>query len=289
MKGVFRVLGGLLVVIVSGRLVFAQTADIDSIVAREMSARRIPGVAIAVVEDHRITFERAYGTSNLETQTPLRADAVFELASVTKQFTAAAVMMLVEEGKVGLDEPIARYLDETPESWKEITVRRLLTHTGGLEIASLPIVEGSPPLNVTTQAAFDYVSKLPLRFPPGQEGWYSDAGYFLLGMIIEKASGESYREFMQREIFEPLGMSQSSILDKSRVLLGRVPTYSLRDGVHVNWRRDWDFELPSFFGIFSTLRDLAKWDDSLRDATLLSGEGLAQMWTPANVSNGNRA
>ncbi len=268
----------------------AQTTDtVDSIVTQEMRARRIPGVAIAVVENGLVTLERAYGTANLETETPLRTDAVFELASVTKQFTAAAIMMLVEEGKVALDEPIATYIDGTPEAWKAITVRQLLTHTGGLEISGLPAIAGSAPLNITTLVAFDYVAGQQPRFPPGREGWYSDAGYFLLGMIVEKAAGESYREFMQHRVFEPLQMSQSSILDKSRVLKGRVPTYSIRSGELVNWRRDWDYELPSFFGIFSTLRDLAKWDASLRNATLLEKESLEQMWTPAKVSGGNPA
>jgi hypothetical protein len=153
----------------------------------------------------------------------------------------------------------------------------------------VPRIAGSAPLYVTTKAAFEHVANQAPRFAAGQEGWYSDAGYFLLGMIIERASGETYRAFIERRIFEPLQMAQSSILDKSRVLEGRVPTYSLRGAEHVHWRRDWDYELPSFFGIFSTLGDLAKWDESLRGSTLLSQESLAQMWQPARVDNGNAA
>jgi hypothetical protein len=158
-----------------------------------------------------------------------------------------------------------------------------------LDSSALPRSGGSAPLYVTTKAAFEHVSAQAPRFAPGQEGWYSDAGYFLLGMIVERASGESWRRFIERRILEPLQMTRSSILDKARVLEGRVPTYSLRGDEHVNWRRDWDYELPSFFGIFSTLGDLAKWDESLRHATLLRQESLAQMWTPATVSNGSLA
>jgi CubicO group peptidase (beta-lactamase class C family) len=276
---------GVLLIAAAGSAV-AQDA-VDTIVAEAMRARRIPGVAIAVVEDGRVS-ERAYGVANLETKTPLRTDAVFELASITKQFTAAAIMLLVEDGKVALDESVRTYVDAAPETWAGITVRQLLTHTAGLEIGAVPRIGDSAPLNVTTRAAFEFVSQQPPRFPPGREGWYSDGGYFLLGMVIEKASGESYRAFMQRRIFDRLGMTQSSILDKARVLEGRVPTYSLRDGAHVNWRRDWDYELPSFFGVFSTLQDLAKWDASLRAATLLDERSLAQMWTPATVAGGQR-
>jgi CubicO group peptidase (beta-lactamase class C family) len=262
---------------------------IDSIVGHEMKLRRIPGVAVAVIDNGSVVFKRVYGTANLETGTPLQVSAVFELASVTKQFTGAAIMLLVEDGKVGLDEPISRYIDNAPAEWARITVRHLLTHTGGLDSPAVPRYEGSALLNITTKQAFDFVAKLPLRFPPGREGWYSDPGYLLLGMIVEKASGQSYRQFMQQRIFNRLQMTHSSILDKARVLPGRVSTYMIRDGQLLNWRRDWDHELPSFFGIFSTLDDLAKWDAALRAETLLKSASLQQMWMPAQLENGQLA
>ena len=108
-------------------------------------------------------------------------------------------------------------------------------------------------------------------------------------MIIERASGQSYRAFLQQRVFGPAGMTNSSVLDKERVLHGRVATYSWRDGQHVNWRRDWDYELPSFFGVFSTLKDLAAWDAALRRGALLRPASLEQMWTPATLSNGQQA
>ena len=267
----------------------AAAARIDSIVRHEMQLRRIPGVAVAVVDGGRVTFRRAYGTANLETETQLGPDAVFELASVTKQFTAAAVMLLVQEGNVDLDDPISRYIDNAPAAWAGITVRRLLTHTGGLDSPSVPRYDGSALLNITTRQAFDFVARMPLRFPPGREGWYSDPGYLLLGMVIEKASGQAYRPFMQQHIFDPLQMSHTSILDKARVLPGRVSTYMLREGRLLNWRRDWDHELPSFFGIFSTLDDLVKWDAALRTTTWLSASSLQQLWTPGRLDNGQQA
>ena len=267
----------------------AQATRIDSVIGFEMRLRRIPGVAVAVVENGNVVFKRAYGTANLETETPLTTDAVFELASVTKQFTAAAIMLLVEEGKVGLDQPISTYIADTPAEWSAITVRHLLTHTGGLAINGLPRVNESALLVVRTPVALDYVKKQPMQFPTGTQGWYSDAGYFLLGVIIEKASGMSYREFMQQRVFDRLQMSNTSILDKARVLKKRVPTYTIREGELQNWRRDWDYELPSFFGIFSTLDDLAKWDLALRGNSLLQATSLQQMWTPAKLDNGQFA
>jgi CubicO group peptidase (beta-lactamase class C family) len=256
---------------------------------RAIQERHVPGLAIAVVENGAITEQRAHGIANLETATPMTTGAVFELASVTKPITATAVMMLVEEGKVSLDAPISTYIDATPAAWAPITVRQLLTHTSGLDNLSLPRIQGAVPLRVTTAQMFDYLVQQPLRWPIGQNGWYSDAGYFLLGMIIERASGQSYRAFLQQRIFGPAGMTNSSVLDKERVLHGRVATYSWRDGQHVNWRRDWDYELPSFFGVFSTLKDLAAWDAALRRGALLRRASLEQMWAPATLSNGQQA
>jgi CubicO group peptidase (beta-lactamase class C family) len=198
-------------------------------------------------------------------------------------------MMLVEDGKVSLDAPIATYIESAPAAWASITVRQLLTHTSGLDNISLPRIQGALPLRVTTAQMFEYLVQQPLRWPTGQNGWYSDAGYFLLGMIIERASGQSYRAFLQQRVFDPAGMSNSSVLDKERVLRGRVPTYSWRDGQHFNWRRDWDYELPSFFGVFSTLKDLAAWDAALRRGAQLRPSSLEQMWTPATLSNGHQA
>lgn len=266
----------------------SQRTAIDSFVLRTMHARRIPGVAFAVVQDGAVVYKKAFGVGNVETETPLSVNSVFELASVTKQFTAAAIMMLVEEGKVRLDASITTYVDSAPPAWSPITVRHLLTHTSGIFAGGIVRYQGSPLLAVTTKQAFQFVATQRV-FPSGDVGFYSDAGYFLLGMIIEKASGRSYREFIQRRIFDPLQMKHSSITDRRRVIKGRVSTYEIADSTLVNWRRDWDYELPSFFGIWSTLDDLAKWDTALRRKTLLGQASLDQMWTPAKLNDGRDA
>jgi D-alanyl-D-alanine carboxypeptidase len=266
----------------------AESAAIDSFVLQTMKTRRIPGVAVAVVNQGTVVYQKAFGVANLETETPLTVKSVFELASVTKQFTAGAIMMLVEEGKVKLDAPIATYIDRAPPAWSPITVRHLLTHTSGLFAGGIVRHQGSALLEVTTEQAFQFVSTQGV-FPTGEVGFYSDAGYFLLGMIIENASGLKYRDFLQRRIFDPLGMTQSSVTDRRRVLSGRVSTYEIGDGALINWRRDWDYELPSFFGIWSTLDDVAKWDTALRRNTLISQASLDQMWTPATLADGRDA
>ena len=269
-------------------LTAAESAPIDAFVLDTMKARRIPGVAVAVVQNGTVVYRKAFGVSNLETETPLTPDSVFELASVTKQFTAAAIMMLVEAGKVRLDAPVSTYVDGAPDGWAQITVRHLLTHTSGIFAGGIVRHQNSPLLEVTTKQAFDAVAAARV-FPAGDVGFYSDAGYFLLGMIVEKASGQKYRDFLQQRIFDPLGMTFSSVTDRRRVMKGRVSTYEIAAGALVNWRRDWDYELPSFFGIWSTLDDVARWDTALRNRTLLSQASLDAMWSPAKLNDGRDA
>jgi CubicO group peptidase (beta-lactamase class C family) len=264
----------------------AKTAAIDSLVTSEMRARRIPGAAIAIVDDGKTVYKKAYGIANLETETPVTLNSVFELASVTKQFTAAGIMLLVEEGKLTLDDSITKFFDQSPDIWKGLTIRQLLTHTAGLQSGGVVNYQGSPLLFISTKQAYEMIAGRPLFLPAGTHGFYADAGYFLLGMITEKASGMSWRTFMQRRIFDPLQMSTTSILDKRRVLKGRVPTYEFVGDTLVNWRRDWQYELPSFFGIFSTLDDMAKWSTSLHRRTLLKAESLGEMWTPSKLTTG---
>ncbi len=137
-----------------------------------MTAQQIPGVAVAVVEDGNLVLARAWGYSNIETGTALDTGAVFELASVTKQFTAAAMMLLVEQGKVSLDDPVSKYLAGTPEAWAGMTVGSLLNHTSGLPIDGFPGFEGSPLLLITTRQAFEFIARQPLIFPPGESAFY---------------------------------------------------------------------------------------------------------------------
>ena len=262
---------------------------VDALMQREMQTRSIPGAAVAVVEDGTIVFQRAYGVANLESDTPMTTRSIFEIASLTKQFTAVATLMLVEEGKLRLDDLLSAYIDNTPAAWQRITIRHLLTHTSGLDISAMPRVDGSAPLAISKKQALEFILQQPMFTATGRTGWYSDGGYVLLGMVIERVSGQSYREFITQRVFTPLKMQDSSLRDKVRVLKGRVATYSLREGQLVNWRRESDYEVPAAFGIHSTVGDLALWDASLRRAALLKPASLEQMWTPAKLDNGEDA
>jgi CubicO group peptidase (beta-lactamase class C family) len=274
------------------------TDKIDAYITKQMQARRIPGLAFAVVEDGKVTLKKAYGIDNLETDTPVKVGSIFHVASITKQFTAAAIMMLVEQGKVRLDDSITTYLNPVPEAWAKITVRHLLTHTSGImpgpiirvdDQGRLTMRAGTALLDITATRALEVMAREPLLFPPGERIMYCDAGYFLLGLVIEKASAQPYQGFMQERFFEPLHMSNSSILDRWKIVKGSVPVYTIRNGQLAPWRRDWQYEVNAFAGICSTVEDLAKWDEALRAGKLLKQTSLDLMWTPAKLNNGQEA
>jgi CubicO group peptidase (beta-lactamase class C family) len=275
----------------------ARADKVDDYVRQAMQKRRIPGLALAVVKDGKVVKAKGYGVANLETQTPVTPVTVFELASITKQFTATGIMLLVEQGKVDLDQKISRYLEGTPESWKQITVRHLLTHTSGLP----PLEKGFGSLvwtlNISTAEMYDAARKDPLGFAAGDKWEYSDVGYFLLGMIIENVSGQAYAEFLAERIFKPAGMTNSSVMNQYEVIKNRARGYTIAPSDNtvpsafqnevVNIRRDTYVELPSHYGIMSTALDLAKWDAALSSERILKQSSLNLMWTPVRLNDGD--
>ena len=267
----------------------AQSDAVDAYMKAEIAKRHIPGAALIVIQHGRIVKVQGYGVSTVEHDVPVIPDTVFELASVTKQFTAAAIMLLVEENKIGLDDPISKYLADTPDTWRGITVRHLLTHTAGLaglekNFASLQ----TGPIRAYYSTATMYASakKDVMSFAPGERWQYSDVGYFLLGMIIEKASGQRYAEFLGARFFQPLGMTHTTVLDQSAIIRNLASGYTLRKGELVRIQRNTQIDLPSHFGVFSTVTDLAKWEFALSSGKVLTASSLEKMWTAVRLNDG---
>jgi D-alanyl-D-alanine carboxypeptidase len=269
----------------------AASADaIDDYIKVEMERRQIPGLAVAVVKGGRLVKLGGYGFANLEHEVRVTPDTVFELASITKQFTATAIMALLEDGKLTLDDPVSAHVARAPEAWKSITVRHLLTHTAGfpgLADGFATLWRGGVRNNYTTAQMFDSAAKDALVAAPGERFLYSDVGYFLLGMIIESASKQRYRDFLDARFFRPLGMTSTSVLDQSRILKHRAAGYTLRDGELVNIRRTAQTELPSHYGVFSTVKDLVTWDAALAGGQVIKPATLAQMWVAARLNDGS--
>lgn len=261
---------------------------VDNLVLAEMKKEHIPGVALAVVEDGRVVRAQSYGFADVERKALVSTNTRFRIASDSKQFVATAIMMLVEEGKLSLDDPVSKYLDGTPRQWKKITIRHLLTHTSGIPDY---INENIPPLHPWLsgydQGVLNALARRPLHFAPGTDWRYSNSNYHLLGMIIRKVTGESYSEFLRERIFEPLGMTQTCVSP----LHGSVPGLAVGYDWSNNYLQFGDTTDPedkayAGGGIISTASDMAKWGAALDSDKLLKRSSLEQMWTPVTLNDG---
>lgn len=257
---------------------------IDDYVKTQMRERHIPGAALAIIKDGRLIKAEGYGLANVELNVPATKETVFEIGSITKQITAAAIMLLVEEGRVNLDEKIGKYLPNTPESWNNVTVRHLLTHTSGIKSYT-----GLTGFELTKRLKRDDFIKIlsahPLEFTPGERWIYSNSGYNLLGFIIETVSGKSYWDFTRERIFKPLGMNSTADRDPRYIIRNRATGYEWESNQLVG--RDYDLtDVFSAGAIVSTVLDLAKWDAALRGDSFLKAQSKSQIWQPVALNNG---
>ena len=259
---------------------------IDAYVARQMQTLRLPGLALAVVRAGKVTTVRTYGKANLELNAPITRDTVFELGSITKQFTAVAVMMLVEEGKLRLDDSIAAHLPEVPESWRAITVRHLLTHSSGLqEYLAVPGLADQAHALGHREMTRLFASRIRREFSPGDTWAYSNTGYLLLGDIIERASGQSYWEFLRARVFAPAGMHATRSSDPRTVIRDRASGYGWNGGAFEN-RPALSANAYSAGAIASTIADMAKWAMALHTGSVIGQTIRHQVWTPLTLTRG---
>jgi CubicO group peptidase (beta-lactamase class C family) len=260
--------------------------DVDRYVEAQIESHHLPGLALAVLRNGEVVKMKGYGFADLEQRTTATPQTVYLLASVTKQFTATAVMLLVQDGKIGLDDKIGAYLD-IPAAWSGITVRHLLNHTSGL--ARTPPIGRVPGWFYTEHSRDEYIklsASLPLQFHPGEKFSYSNVGYVLLGYIVEKASGKSYWDFLHDRIFQPLGMNATRNGDPQTLIPNRAGAYGWERNMFVNRIHPTSSTGFSAGCLVSTAEDMAKWDAALRTEKLLSQAALAQIWTPGRLSSG---
>jgi len=264
---------------------------VDDYLRSEMAKRHIPGVSVAVVRDGKPILVRSYGLSNIELSEPVTSDSVFKLASVTKPFTATAILMLAEEGKITLDERIARYLPELPSHWSAVTVRQTLSHTSGLiDYLSAPrwSWQSSWRLDLTPKEFVQFTSESPLLFAPGTGMKYSNTGFYLLGLLIERISGKPYAQFLTERMFRPLQMADTRRDTLTGIVPHRVSGYVF-NGTLQNAEYTSETWAYSEGGIISTIQDLVKWEAALNTDKLLKQSSLRQMWTPTRLSDGSLA
>lgn len=247
-----------------------------------------PGAAVIVARDGDVIFRKGYGMANLELGVPIEPHMVFRLGSITKQFTAVCILMLMEQGKLNLQDDMTRFLPDYPTGGRTITIEHLLTHTSGIK-SYTDMPEWLPfwRKDMSVDELINLFKDQPFDFEPGGNFKYNNSGYILLGAVIEKISGMKYAEFVQQNIFEPLEMTHSLYDDTERIIPGRVAGYSKDMNGFVN-AAYLSMSQPYAAGsLASSVDDLALWDTALRTNKLLRFESLALAFKPYTLKNGD--
>ncbi len=259
---------------------------IDSTVFKAMKERHITGLSLAIITNSVPLKIKGYGLANIEHGIAVNPETIFQSGSVGKQFTATAIMQLVEEGKLKLEDKISFYLGNTTAGWKSITIRNLLTHTSGIP----DIPEDSTGINLQTNYTEDDLlqkaKRLKLLFQPGEKWSYSNTGYILLGMIIRKVTGRFYGDVIKEKIFVPLSMETARIISEEEIVMNRAAGYQLNNGTLKN--QAWvapSLNTTADGSIYLTILDLVKWDAAITNKKLITDAGRTQMTTPVRLNN----
>lgn len=262
----------------------AHADALDDAIRAEIKRRNVAGVGIAVVKDGKIVREQGYGLANIEHNVPVNSKTVFQSGSIGKQFTAALVLLLAEDGKLGLDDPISKHLANTPKSWDGITIRHLVTHTSGL---GDPYEKLDLRKDYTDEELIALEGTIPVLSAPGEKFSYSNMGYHLLGFICNKVGGKFYGDQLRERIFEPLGMS-TRVISEADIIPHRAAGYEFVDGKLKN--QDWvapRLNTTADGSLYLTARDLAIWDQALRSGKILSKRLQDTIFTPAKLNDGS--
>jgi D-alanyl-D-alanine carboxypeptidase len=265
-------------------LVQADNRDVDSYVQAKLKEGNIPGLSLAVIDNGRLLYAKSYGYGNWQTGEPVRPEQRFEIGSISKPFAAVAVMLLVEDGKIGLDDKISKYIGPVLPSWEQITVRHLLNHTSGLPEyptdASRQIIEGTR--IVPEDEILTIYKTFPALRAPGESWSYSNVGFDVLGILIGRVSGKYYGDFLQERVFGPLGMRDTRIMSAAEPPPGKVSGYYLDE------RQQLRIDKPSpalrnygslaASGIEASVMDMAKFDAALSGDSLLTQASRDAMW-----------
>jgi N-acyl-D-amino-acid deacylase len=270
---------------------FAQAGSegeaIDALVRAEMGAQRIPGMAIAVVRKGEIVKAQGYGLANVEHDVPVTDETIFQSGSLGKQFTAAAVMLQVEAGKIALSDPLTKFFPDGPPMWRGITVRHLLTHTSGIPDYTDDMVDLRR--DYSEDDLVKFAQTLELDFAPGEQWKYSNTGYVLLGVIVRKASGTFYGDVLRERVFAPLGMKTARVISEHDIVPHRAAGYRLAQDTLQN--QAWvapALNTTADGSLYLSLRDLIAWDRGLRARAVLKPESWDAIFAPVTLNVGRK-
>jgi len=270
-----------------------QLASIDDFVSHEMARQRIPGLELGIYSRGSILLAKGYGLANVELNVLVKPETIMQSGSVGKQFVSAAIMMLVEESKISLDDSITKYFSDAPAAWKPILIKNLLSHTSGLSEYESPDRTGPDGpfyyrLDFTEDELAKKVEALPVEWAAGEKWDYRNTNYMLLGIIVHKITGKPYAEFLSERIFKPLGMTATRLVSDRDIIPNRAAGYEIdRNGELKN--QQW--VSPTFNSTadgtgYSDVLDFAKWDEALYGTKLLKQSSLDRIWTVYPLNNG---
>jgi CubicO group peptidase (beta-lactamase class C family) len=282
-----RIAAAFLLLGAAGLVVAAQAPpesdEVDRYVLSEMKRQQIPGLSLAVVKDGKLVKARGYGLANVEHDVAATERTIYQSGSVGKQFTAAGILLLAEDGKLSLDDRITKYFPGAPAAWGDITIRRLLTHTSGIKNYTDGALDMRRDYKDDELAAL--AMKPPLDFAPGTKWSYSNTGYVLLGVIMTKVSGKFYGDFLAERVFTPLGMTTARIINEADIVRNRAAGYRLVKGILKN--QDWvspSLNTTADGSLYLTVLDMAKWEAALEGTSFLSPASRRAWWTPVALS-----
>jgi D-alanyl-D-alanine carboxypeptidase len=265
----------------------ASTDPLDRYIENQLKERNVPGLSLAIARDGKLERAKGYGLADVELNVPATVRTVYQWASVTKQFTAEAIMLLARDGKLRLEDKIAQHYSNAPEAWTDITIRHLLNHTAGIKsYTSLPNFFTTVRKDYKPDELIGLVRDLPLEFEPGEKWSYNNTAYYLLGMVIEKVSGKSYGEFLEERIFKPAGMTTARVNHQFEIIPNRATGYEYRSNALL--RSEFVSPTQPFAAgaLVGTVLDLAKWDAALYTDKILPTSDRQEMWTPTKLNNG---
>ena len=259
---------------------------VDSIIKMEFNDPNGPGGVFMVAQKEKIVYQKAFGKANLELYADLHTDYVFELGSMTKQFTAIAVLMLEERGKLKVNDPISKYIPDYP-SGDKITIHHLLTHTSGIkDFTKMKTLSDIAQKEMTPKMMVDFFKNEPLDFTPGEKFEYDNSGYVLLGYIIELVSGETYEDFVTKHIFNKAGMEHSYYATDRNVIIKRAYGYHKKSFGYVN-KTVISFSVPFASGsLMSTLEDMLRWQNALNHNVLLGSIETKKAFSKYTLNDG---
>ena len=260
---------------------------VDDYVRAVMAKKKIPGISIAIVRDGRLAKAEGYGFANVELSAPATADTIYQSGSTGKQFTAAGILLLVEAGKLSLDDRLSKHFPDGPSAWHRITIRQLLTHTSGIKD-----YEGETDLDMRKDydeaELLKVMMGLPIQFEPGTQWSYSNSGYLILGLLTSKLAEKHWSEFQAERLFVPLGMTTTRVISEKDIVKNRAAGYELDEKGEL---KNQDWVAPSLNrcadgALYYTVKDLAAWESALRERTFLKPASFEAWWTPVRLASG---